>query len=98
MPGKRQPTDIVKAKGLKHMTQAEEDARRDQEVHVPPPDKAVPPKWLPKKHHNEFCEIGEILRTAGLYAELDPDGLGGQLVGVEPALPADKVLSQGHPG
>lgn len=66
MPGKRQPTDIVKAKGLKHMTQAEEDARRDQEVHVPPPDKAVPPKWLPKKHHNEFCEIGEILRTAGL--------------------------------
>ena len=69
MPGKRQPTDIVKAKGLKHMTQAEEDARRDQEVHVPPPDKAVPPKWLPKKHHNEFCEIGEILRTAGLYAK-----------------------------
>ena len=35
----------------------------------------MPPKWLPKKHHNEFCEIGEILRTAGLYAELDRDVL-----------------------
>ena len=67
MAGKRQPTDIVKAKGLKHMTQAEEDRRRDQEVHVPPPDKVVPPKWLLKKHHREFCEIGEILRSSGLY-------------------------------
>ena len=71
MAGKRQPTDIVKANGRKHMTKAEEDQRRDREVHVPPPDKAVPPKWLLKKYHKEFCEIGEILRSAGLYAELD---------------------------
>lgn len=94
MPGKRQPTDIVKAKGLKHMTQAEEDARRDQEVHVPPPDKAVPPKWLPKKHHNEFCEIGEILRTAGLYAELDRDVLAQYFVCRERWLHADKLAAK----
>ena len=94
MPGKRQPTDIVKAKGLKHMTQAEEDARRDQEVHVPPPDKAVPPKWLPKKHHNEFCEIGEILRTAGLYAELDRDVLAQYFVCRERWLYADKLAAK----
>lgn len=94
MPGKRQPTDIVKAKGLKHMTQAEEDARRDQEVHVPPPDKAVPPKWLPKKYHNEFCEIGEILRTAGLYAELDRDVLAQYFVCRERWLHADKLAAK----
>lgn len=94
MPGKRQPTDIVKAKGLKHMTQAEEDARRDQEVHVPPPDKAMPPKWLPKKHHNEFCEIGEILRTAGLYAELDRDVLAQYFVCRERWLHADKLAAK----
>lgn len=37
MAGKRQPTDIVKANGRKHLSQAEEDARRDREVHVPSP-------------------------------------------------------------
>ena len=58
------------------MTRAEEDERRDQEVHVPVPDQVAPPKWLPKKLHAEFTEIGEILRLAGLYAELDRDALG----------------------
>lgn len=62
MPGSRQPTDLVKANGRKHLSQAEEDERRDREVHVPPPDKAQPPKWLLKKFHQEFTEIGEILR------------------------------------
>ncbi len=76
MSGRRQPTAIVEANGRKHLTEAEADARRDQEVHVPPPDAAVPPYWLPKKYHKEFREIGEILRAAGLYAELDRDVLG----------------------
>ena len=48
MPGPRQPTDLVKANGRKHLSQAEEDERRDREVHVPPPDKAQPPRWLLK--------------------------------------------------
>lgn len=38
MPGPRQPTDLVKARGKKHFSQTEEDQRRDQEVHVQPPD------------------------------------------------------------
>ena len=94
MAGKRQPTDIVKAKGLKHMTQAEEDQRRDQEVHVPPPDKAVPPAWLLKKYHREFCEIGEILRAAGLYAELDRDVLAQYFVCRDRWLHADKLAAK----
>ena len=94
MPGKRQPTDVVKENGRKHMTQAEEDERRDKEVHVPPPDKAVPPKWLLKKFHKEFCEIGEILRTAGLYAELDRDVLAQYFVCRERWLHADKLAAK----
>lgn len=90
MAGKRQPTDLVAANGRKHMTQAEEDQRRDQEVHVPPPDAAVPPKWLPKRLHGEFREIGEILRTAGLYAELDRDVLGQYFLARERWLKADR--------
>ena len=61
MPGPRQPTDLVKARGKKHFSQTEEDQRRDQEVHVQPPDRAEPPRWLGKKFHAEFREIGEIL-------------------------------------
>ena len=93
MAGKRQPTDIVKANGRKHLSQAEEDARRDREVHVPSPEQAVPPRWLGKKFHKEFREIGEILRTAGLYTELDRDVLGQFLVARERWVRADKLAS-----
>ena len=93
MAGKRQPTDIVKANGRKHLSQAEEDARRDREVHVPSPEQAVPPRWLGKKFHKEFQEIGEILRTAGLYTELDRDVLGQFLVARERWVRADKLAS-----
>ena len=94
MPGARQPTDVVKANGKKHLSQSEEDQRRDQEVHVPPPDRAEPPGWLLKKFHREFREIGEILRQAGLYTELDRDVLGQYFLARERWLRADKLASQ----
>lgn len=90
MAGKRQPTDLVKEKGRKHMSQAEEDERRDREAHVPPPDQAAPPRWLPKKFHGEYREIGEILLAAGLYAELDRDVLGQYFLARDRWLLADK--------
>ena len=93
MSGVRQPTDLVKVNGRKHLSQAEEDARRDREVHVPPPDRAQPPQWLPKKFHREFSEVGEILRQAGLYTELDRDVLGQFLVARDRWLRADKLAS-----
>ena len=93
MPGPRQPVELLKAKGNKHLTRGEEDARRDQEVHVPPPDQAQPPRWLLKKFHREFREIGEILRQAGLYTELDRDVLGQFLVVRDRWLRADKLAS-----
>lgn len=43
MSGQRQPTDLVVARGRKHLTHAEEDARRDREVRVPPPARAFQP-------------------------------------------------------
>lgn len=94
MPGKKQPTNVIVANGRKHLSTAEEDARRDKEVHVPPPDKAVPPKWLPKKLHREFCEIGEILRAAGMYSELDRDVLAQYFLARERWLAADKEATK----
>lgn len=94
MAGRRQPTDLVVANGRKHLTKAEEDARRDQEVYVAPPEQAEPPRWLPKKLHREYREIGEILLAAGLYSELDRDVLGQYFLARERWLRADKLASQ----
>lgn len=94
MPGPRQPTELVVANGRKHLTRAEEDQRRDQEVYVPAPDQAEPPRWLPKKLHDEFRQIGDILRLAGLYAELDRDALGQYFLARERWLRADKLASK----
>lgn len=80
MAGARQPTDLVVAKGRKHLTQAEEDARRDREVIVPPPQRAKPPKWLPKELHKEFRALGRQLLDVGLYTDLDADNLGRYLI------------------
>ena len=62
------------------MTRAEEDARRDREVVVPAPQRAKPPKWLPKELHREFRAIGKRLIDVGLYTDLDADNLGRYLV------------------
>lgn len=93
MPGPRQPTDVIMARGQKHLSRGEEDERRDREVHVPPPEQVKPPQWLGRKFHREFCEIGEILRQAGLYAELDRDVLAQFLVARERWQRADKLAS-----
>lgn len=90
MPGKRQPTAVIEAAGKKHLSRPEADERRDREVRVPPPEQAVPPKWLPKRFHREFREMGEILLSAGLYADLDRDVLGQYFLSRERWLKADK--------
>lgn len=94
MSGPRQPTDLLMASGRKHLTRAEEDQRRDAEVHVPVPKQVEPPRWLPKRLHAEFREIGEILRLAGLYAELDRDALGQYFLARERWQKADKLASR----
>lgn len=94
MAGKRQPTDVVLANGRKHLSQAEEAERREVEVSVSPPEKVIPPGWLLKKYHKEFCEIGELLLDAGLYTELDRDILAQYFVCREHWFHADKLASK----
>lgn len=90
MSGKRQPTALVEANGRKHLTKAEADSRRDREIVVPPVDAVAPPRWLPKALHKEYREIGELLNSAGLYAELDRDVLGQYFLCRERWAKADK--------
>lgn len=80
MPGPRQPTDVVKAKGRKHLSKAEEAQRRAGEVQVERPKTVKVPKWIPEDLKKEFRTLGRNLLAAGLYTDLDADTLGRYLV------------------
>ena len=80
MPGPRQPTDIVVANGRKHLSRAEEEARRNREVKAPPAQKAKPPKWLPETMRKDFRAIGKSLIALGVYSDQDAETLGRYLV------------------
>lgn len=80
MPGPRQPTDVVKAKGRKHLSKAEEAQRRAGEVQVERPKTVKVPKWVPEDLKKEFRALGRKLLAAGLYTDLDADTLGRYLV------------------
>lgn len=80
MPGPRQPTDVVKAKGRKHLSKTEEVQRRAGEVQVERPKTVKVPKWVPEDLKKEFRALGRKLLAAGLYTDLDADTLGRYLV------------------
>ena len=66
MPGKRQPTDVIKANGRKHLSRAEEAQRRAGEE--------------PKELKKSFRALGRQLIEAKLFTELDRDTLGRYVV------------------
>lgn len=80
MPGPRQPTDLLKATGRKHLSRAEEAERRSREARVESAKTAKPPKWLPEWMKKDFRTLGKRLIAAGLYTDLDADVLGRYLV------------------
>lgn len=80
MPGPRQPTDVIKANGRKHLSKTEEAARRRREVKVSAAKTARPPQWLPEWLKKDFRKLGKKLIAAGLYTELDADTMGRYLV------------------
>lgn len=80
MSGTRQPTDVVKANGRKHLSKSEEAERRSAEVHVEKPKTVKAPKWVPKALKKSFRQLAEKLLACGLYTDLDADNLGRYLV------------------
>lgn len=70
----REPIDLVKAKGRKHLTKAEYEQRKKAEV-TAPCDNVTPPAYLTKKEKEKFNEIAQQLIDIGIMTNLDCDVL-----------------------
>ena len=65
MAGQRQPIELVKAKGKKHLTKAEIEAREKSELKVNLKDVSTP-EYLPDKLKEEFVDIANKLLIVGI--------------------------------
>lgn len=75
MSGQRQPTNLLIAKGKKHLTKSEIEERLSQEVGILT-DNISPPSYLTKKKQkDEFNKIASQLQTLKIMSETDVDTL-----------------------
>lgn len=70
----REPIDLIAAKGRKHLTKAEYEARKKTEI-TAPSDNVTPPTYLTKKEKDKFNEIAQQLIDIGIMTNLDCDVL-----------------------
>lgn len=75
MAGQRLPIGVVEARGSKHLTKAEIQERREQEI-KPVTDNIIAPDYLTKKQKEEFYRIAEQLKKLKILGETDVDALG----------------------
>lgn len=71
----RQPADLIQAKGRKHWSQDEYEARKRSELQVPFTNVTPPDSLTSKKQKAEFNEIAEKLVALNIFTELDVDAL-----------------------
>lgn len=94
MPGRnRQPVDLIVAKGKKHLTKAEIETRKAQEIKVDFKDVKAP-DYLPESLHKEFDEIAGKLLAIGVMTELDEDALARYLLSKQTYLQYTSLLTK----
>ncbi|WP_305085280.1 phage terminase small subunit P27 family [uncultured Dubosiella sp.] len=72
MPRRKEPVDLILAKGKSHhITKEIEEQRRAGELKVPFKKIEPPPMLRTKKRKEEFIEIAEMLDAIGIWTELD---------------------------
>lgn len=89
----RQPIELVKAKGKKHLTKAEIEAREKSELKVDLKDVNAP-EYLPAKLKREFVEIADKLLIVGVMTELDEDCLARYLLSKQSYLQYTSMLNK----
>lgn len=70
----KEPIDLILVKGNKHLTKAEIEERRAQEIKAPSDD-IIPPEYLPPRLKKEFNEIAKQLIDIDIISNLDCDAL-----------------------
>lgn len=91
MPGTRQPTALVLAKGKKHLTKKEIAERESAEVQPQKPKSVKIPKWVPEDQKSTFRKIAKALIALNIYSDLDADTLGRYLIAQQCYLQAAAV-------
>ena len=77
----REPIDLIKAKGKKHLTKAEYEERKEQEIEVPFTD-ITPPEYLTgTKQLEKFKYYADMLVKIGIFTQLDVDCLARYVMG-----------------
>ena len=90
----REPVDLIKAKGKKHLTKSEYDERKEQELDVPFTD-VKPPEYLTgEKSIEKFNRYAKMLLDIGIFTELDVDCLARYIMGEQLYLQYTKLLTR----
>lgn len=89
----KQPIDLVVAKGRKHLSKAEIEKRRAEELKVDFKDVQAP-DYLPPKLKSEFDEIAYKLLTIGIMTELDEHTLASYLLSKQTYLQYTTLLGK----
>lgn len=88
----REPIDLIKAKGKKHLTKAEYEDRKSEELDVPFTD-VKPPEYLSgEKQIEKFNRYADMLLKIGIFTELDVDCLARYIMGEQIYLEYTKLL------
>ena len=88
----REPIDLIKAKGRKHLTEKEYEERKSSELQVPFTDVEPPECLTTKKQIAEFHDISEKLLALNIFTELDVDALARYILSKELYLTYTKKL------
>lgn len=74
MAGPRQPIELLKVKGAKHLTKAEIREREETEIKANS-DKIEAPSYLPEELKIKFNEVANELNDIGIMSNLDCEAL-----------------------
>lgn len=88
----REPIDLIKAKGKKHLSEREYEERKSSELDVPFVDVAPPECLTTKKQREEFEHYATMLLSLGIFTELDVDALARYIISKELYLAYTKRL------
>lgn len=88
----KEPVDLIKAKGKKHLTKSEYEERKEQELDVPFTN-VEPPEYLSgDKQIEKFNKYADMLLKIGIFTELDVDCLARYIMGEQLYLQYTRLL------